>query len=105
MGDERYEPDTLRALFLRWREESFGEDEGWVLSAEEWDMGLRHAATWAADRKRLERLTEAICEELCDCGSFGYPAEDEHEDCVYRNFMAALAPNAARDATGDTSPR
>ena len=46
----------------------------------------------AADRKRLGTLTKAICEELCECGSFNYPAEDEHDEtCPYRKFMAALA--------------
>ena len=40
---------------------------------------------------RIEALEKAICDELCECGSFEDTAEDEHDgDCPYRKFSAAL---------------
>ena len=46
----------------------------------------------AASQARAEALERAAAEELCECGSFDYPAIDEHDaDCPYRKWLTALA--------------
>jgi hypothetical protein len=55
------------------------------------DCMFAASAAWEADRKHIEALEKAICAELCECGSFDYPAQDEHDrDCPYFKFVAAL---------------
>jgi len=46
---------------------------------------------------RIEALTKAICDELCECGSFLDSEVAEHDqECPYSIFMAALAAKEER---------